>query len=67
MEQYLQTILLIIIGIPAFVLALFLLIAAITAVITPCVLGEIASDLRAIRERDPAAEGFIAVMAGQLP
>jgi indole-3-glycerol phosphate synthase len=47
-------------AVPVFILAAFVAIGLITSVVSPRVLGDISADLRAIRERDPAAEGWIA-------
>jgi indole-3-glycerol phosphate synthase len=46
--------------VPTLVLLAFLLVAVVTAIASPSVVGAIVTDLRAIRERDPAAEGWIA-------
>ena len=47
-------------SVPTIVLLAFLLVACLTALFSPSVAGAIFADLRAIRERDPAAEGWIA-------
>lgn len=49
-------------AIPAVIAALFLLVALATVLIQPSALAAMLSDLRAIRERDPAAEGWIACL-----
>jgi indole-3-glycerol phosphate synthase len=41
-------------------LSFLLLVALLTVLIRPATVGEILADLRAIRERDPAAEGWLA-------
>ena len=41
-------------------IALFLLVALLTALTQPTVVSDVLSDLSAIRQRDPAAEGWIA-------
>jgi indole-3-glycerol phosphate synthase len=45
----------------AFILSIFLIVSLIT-LLTTAAGGAIASDLRAIRERDPAAEGWLTAM-----
>lgn len=62
LEQFLQTVLIFIAGIPAAILAVFLLVAILRVLTAPRTLGAIFSDLLAIRERDPAAEGWIACL-----
>ena len=59
-QNSISYILLAICVIPASVAAAFALVALLTAVTSPGVVGAIFADLRAIRERDPAAEGWIA-------
>lgn len=44
------------------VLAALLLVSLLSAFLRPASVSEVLSDLRAIRERDPAAEGWIAAM-----
>ena len=47
-------------AVPALVLLAFTIVALLTMILSPSVVGAIFADLRAIRERDPAAEGWIA-------
>ena len=49
-----------ILAVPVLALLLLLLTAAISTLCAPSIVGAIWSDLKAIRERDPAAEGWIA-------
>ncbi len=60
LEMLFYYIVLAICSVPALVLVAFVLVALATVLITPGVIGAILTDLRAIRERDPAAEGWIA-------
>src|SRR4051812_12089254 len=62
MDSYFKLIFVLIITVPAFTLLLFLLVAGLRVLTQPSVLGFISADLRAIRERDPAAEGWLACM-----
>jgi len=64
MEQTLQTVLLgilyVVAAVPAVALSLFLCVSILRLLTAPGTAGEILADLRAIRERDPAAEGWLA-------
>jgi indole-3-glycerol phosphate synthase len=65
MEQLAQSpafhvILIILAAIPTLVFCACVLVAALRVLTSPRALGDVLSDLRAIRERDPAAEGWIA-------
>ncbi|MFH0937975.1 MAG: indole-3-glycerol phosphate synthase TrpC [Planctomycetota bacterium] len=60
METPIHIIVIVIAAIPALILTVFLLVSLLTLLISPSVAVSILSDLRAIRERDPAAEGWLA-------
>ncbi|HYF49608.1 MAG TPA: indole-3-glycerol phosphate synthase TrpC [Planctomycetota bacterium] len=60
MEDLIRIILLIIAAVPALIVATIIVVGVFTFVFSPGVAGAIFSDIRAIRERDPAAEGWIA-------
>ncbi|HEY3319749.1 MAG TPA: indole-3-glycerol phosphate synthase TrpC [Planctomycetota bacterium] len=61
-DRIIHIVLLFVLGIPLALLALFILIAAFRVLTAPSTAAAIFADLRAIRERDPAAEGWIACM-----
>jgi len=60
MEDLLKIILLVIAVVPAVIVATIIIVGVFTFVFSPGVAASILSDIRAIRERDPAAEGWIA-------
>jgi len=61
-EQVFQVVLFVIVVIPAAVLTAGVFVAALRALSAPSIVRAIVSDLKAIRERDPAAEGWIACL-----
>src|SRR5262245_5533636 len=62
METALQIIVLTFFSILAFIAAAFLLVSFLSVLTSPGVLKSIFSDLHAIHDRDPAAEGWLACM-----
>ena len=60
MDPFIRITVFAVLVVPAFFLALFVLVAFFRLLTSPSTLGAIFSDLSAIRERDPAAEGWVA-------